>query len=141
MSFTELGGEVGLTKTFYIELVRKLEREGYIRGDTTLFDKQQVKLGLVVFVQLRVNRNSTQNFENFRLGIQKLNAVQACYVVTGTFDFLAKARVRDMAADRDYLEGSLISVPDVQELCRSIAALVSITMTPAKLLKLTFRVP
>lgn len=128
MSFTDLGKEVGLTTTPCIERVRKLEREGYIRGYTALLDAQQLEVGLVVFVQLRLNRSSKQTFEDFRRAIQKLEAVQECYLVTGSFDFLVKARVKDMAAYRDYLEGSLLSIPGVQE-STSIVAMETVKET------------
>ena len=128
ISFTELGKEVGLTTTPCIERVRRLEREGYIRGYTALLDAQQLEVGLVVFVQLRLNRSSKQTFEDFRRAIHKLEAVQECYLVTGSFDFLVKARVKDMAAYRDYLETSLLSIPGVQE-STSIVAMETVKET------------
>lgn len=128
ISFTDLGKQVGLTTTPCIERVRKLEREGYIRGYTALLDAQQLHVGLVVFVQVRLNRTSKQTFEDFRRAIQDLPAVQECYLVTGSFDFLVKARVRNMAAYRDLLEDSLLNLPGVQE-STSIAAMETVKET------------
>jgi len=130
ISFTELGKEVGLTTTPCIERVRKLEREGYVHGYTAVLDAQKLEVGLVVFVQLRLNRSSKQTFEDFRRAIQKLEAVQECYLVTGSFDFLVKARVKDMAAYRDFLEESLLNLPGVQE-STSIAAMETVKETLA----------
>jgi len=42
--------------------------------------------------------------------------------VTGSFDFLVKARIKDMAAYRDLLEGELLNLPGVKE-STSIAAM------------------
>jgi Lrp/AsnC family leucine-responsive transcriptional regulator len=128
MSFTDLGREVGLTTTPCIERVRKLERDGYIHGYTALLDAKKLEAGLVVFVQLRLNRTSKKTFEDFRRAIQKLEAVQECHLVTGSFDFLVKARVRDMAAYRDFLEESLLSIPDVRE-STSIAVMETVKET------------
>ena len=130
MSFTELGKQVGLTTTPCIERVRKLERDGYINGYTALLDAQKLEVGLVVFVQVRLNRSSKQTFEDFRRAIQKLQQVQECYLVTGSFDFMVKARVRDMAAYRDLLEDSLLRLPGVQE-STSIAAMETVKETLA----------
>ena len=128
ISFTELGKQVGLTTTPCIERVRKLERDGYIQGYTALLDAQKLGAGLVVFVQLRLNRTSKQSFEDFRHAINKLSEVQECYLVTGNFDFMVKARVRDMDAYRDFLEESLLNLPGVQE-STSIAVMETVKET------------
>lgn len=128
ISFTDLGKQVGLTTTPCIERVRKLEREGYIRGFSAILDAQKLEVGLVVFVQVRLNRTHKQTFEDFRRQVQHLPEVQECYLVTGNFDFLVKARVKDMTAYRDFLEGSLLNLPGVQE-STSIAAMETVKET------------
>jgi Lrp/AsnC family leucine-responsive transcriptional regulator len=128
ISFTDLGKQVGLTTTPCIERVRKLEREGYIHGYTALLDAPKLGAGLVVFVQLRLNRTSKKSFEDFRHAINKLAEVQECYLVTGSFDFMVKARVRDMDAYRDFLEDSLLNLPGVQE-STSIAVMETVKET------------
>lgn len=125
LSFTELGKRVGLTTTPCIERVKKLEREGYIAGYSARLDAQKLGAGLVVFVQVRLNRTHRQTFEEFRRQVQTLPEVQECFLVTGSFDFLVKARVRDMDAYRDFLEGSLLNLPGVLE-STSIAAMETI---------------
>lgn len=125
LSFTDLGKRVGLTTTPCIERVRKLEREGYIQGYSAILDAQKLEVGLVVFVQVRLNRTHKQTFEDFRRQVQDLPEVQECYLVTGNFDFLVKARVKDMMAYRDFLEGSLLNLPGVQE-STSIAAMETV---------------
>lgn len=130
ISFTDLGKEVGLTTTPCIERVRKLEREGYIEGYAAMLDAAKMNRGLVVFVQVRLDRSSKKTFDDFRRSIQTLPQVQECYLVTGSFDFLVKARVKDMTAYRDLLEGSLLSLPGVQE-STSIAAMETVKETLA----------
>ena len=129
-SFTELGKRVGLTTTPCIERVRKLERDGLIKGYSARLSAGKLDAGLVVFVQISLDRSSKQSFEQFREAIRKLDEVQECYLVTGSFDFLVKARVRDMAAYRDFLEASLLTVPGVQE-STSIAAMETVKETLA----------
>ena len=130
ISFTDLGKQVGLTTTPCIERVRKLERAGYIKGYSARLSAQQLDAGLVVFVQVSLDRSSKQAFEGFRAAIQKLEPVQECYLVTGSFDFLVKARVRNMTAYRDFLEGELLNVPGVKE-STSIAAMETVKETLA----------
>lgn len=128
ISFTELGKNVGLTTTPCIERVRKLEREGYIHGYCTQLNGEQLDAGLIVFVQISLDRSTKQSFERFKKGVVKLEQVQECYLVTGSFDFLIKARVKDMNAYRYFLEDTLLSVPGVQD-STSIAVMESLKET------------
>jgi Lrp/AsnC family leucine-responsive transcriptional regulator len=41
--------------------------------------------------------------------------VEECHLVAGNFDYLIKARVRDMTDYRAFLGGSLMQLPGVQE--------------------------
>ena len=128
VSFTDLGREVGLTTTPCIERVRKLERKGVIKGYAAQLSASQLDQGLVVFVQISLDRTSKKTFEDFRRSIQKVPSVQECYLVTGSFDFLVKARIKDMAAYRNLLEGELLNLPGVKE-STSIAAMEIIKET------------
>jgi len=128
ISYTELGKQVGLTTTPCIERVKKLEREGYIKGYSARLSAQQLGAGLVVFVQITLDRTSKRSFEDFRQSILALDSVQECYLVTGSFDFLVKARVGDMSAYRDLLEDQLLSLPGVKE-STSIAAMETVKET------------
>lgn len=130
ISFTDLGKKVGLTTTPCIERVRKLERAGLIKGYSARLSARNLNAGLVVFVQITLDRTSKQTFEDFRGAIINLNSVQECYLVTGSFDFLVKARVKDMAAYRDLLEGEILSLPGVKE-STSIAAMETVKETLA----------
>ncbi len=115
MTYSRLSERVGLTTTPCIERVRRLEREGYIRGYTAVVDPALLDAELVVFVQIRLERNSKDSFENFKRALESLPQVQECYLVTGDFDFLIKARVSNMSAYRSFLEDSLLSIPRVKD--------------------------
>jgi len=81
--------------------VRKLERDGYILGYSARLRAQKLDKGLVVFVQITLDRTNKQTFADFERSIQKIASVQECYLVTGGFDFLVKARIKDMSSYRD----------------------------------------
>ncbi len=130
ISYTELGKQVGLTTTPCIERVKKLERAGYIKGYSAHLNAKQLDAGLVVFVQVSLDRSSKQSFQSFRASIEKLEPVQECYLVTGSFDFLVKARIKDMHAYRHFLEEELLAVPGVSD-STSIAVMETVKETLA----------
>ena len=111
----ELARKVGLTPTPCIERIKRLEREGYIRGYTAQLDPDRMGAGLIVFVQIRLVRTSKQGFDDFQRAVVQLPEVQECYLVSGSFDYLIKARVADMAAYREFLGDTLLTLPGVHE--------------------------
>ena len=115
ITYAELARRVGLTTTPCIERVKKLENSGVIHGYQAILDPEQLGAGLVVFVQVRLSRTSQANFEDFRKAVVKLKEVQECYLVSGNFDYLIKARVADMHAYRELLGETLLTLPSVNE--------------------------
>jgi len=114
-SYAELARQVGLSTTPCKERVRRLEREGVIRRYQAILDPHYLDAALVVFVQIRLNRTSQDIFEEFTRRAYDLAEVQECYLVSGNFDYLIKARVADMAAYRKFLGETLLTLPGVQE--------------------------
>jgi Lrp/AsnC family leucine-responsive transcriptional regulator len=115
ISYAELARRVGLTTSPCLERVKRMEREGVIRGYTALLDPDSLHSNLVVFVQVRLMRMSQDLFEAFKNAAVALDEVQECYLVSGNFDYLIKARVFDMDAYRKFLGETLLSLPGVQE--------------------------
>jgi Lrp/AsnC family leucine-responsive transcriptional regulator len=115
ISFAELARRVGLTTTPCLERVKRMEREGVIQGYTTLLDPASLQAALVVFVQIRLSRTSQNIFAKFKKAAMALSAVQECYLVSGNFDYLIRARVADMNAYRILLGDTLLTLPGVQE--------------------------
>ena len=68
-----------------------------------------------LFVQIRLSRTAQDIFAQFKDAAAQLPEVQECYLVSGNFDYLIKARVADMNAYRVFLGESLLSLPGVQE--------------------------
>jgi len=115
ISYTDLAREVGLSVTPCIERVKRLERNGYILGYVAQVCPEQLNASLVVFVQIRLNHTSQENFEEFRNSVMDLENIQSCFLVSGNYDYLLKARVADMAAYRELLGHRILKLPAVQE--------------------------
>lgn len=127
-SYAELARQVGLTATPCVERVKRLEAEGVIQGYTTLVNPEYLDAALVVFVQISLNRSSQDAFEEFRTKAAALPEIQECYLVSGNFDYLIKARVADMAAYRKFYGETLLTLPGVQE-CTSYVVMEQIKET------------
>lgn len=115
ITFSELAKRVGLTTSPCLERVKRMEREGIIQGYNALLNPELLNVGLVVFVQIRLSRTSQDIFTQFKEAAINLAEVQECYLVSGNFDYLIKARVTDMNAYRKFLGETLLSLPGVHE--------------------------
>ena len=121
ITYSDLAKQVGLSTSPCIERVRKLERQGYISHYSARLNPDLLDAGLVVFVMIRMDRTSKSNFDSFRHSAKLLPEVQECYLTTGNFDYLIKARVRDIAEYRNLLEDTLLSIEGVQETTSIVA--------------------
>ena len=115
ISNVALAKKVNLTPTPCLERVRRLERGGYIRGYTALLDPKMVDAGLLVFVEISLLRNSPDAFNDFRREAGKLTGILECHLVSGNFDYLIKARVKDMDEYRQLLGEKILPLPGVSD--------------------------
>lgn len=115
ISNAALAKKVNLTATPCLERVRRLERDGYIRGYTALLDPAMVEAGLLVFVEIDLLRTSPDAFRSFRREASKLSELLECHLVSGNFDYLLKARVRNMQEYRNLLGEKILALPGVSD--------------------------
>jgi len=114
LSNLDLSKRVNLSPTPCLNRVRRLERDGYITGYGAFVDPVKLGASLLVFVEVTLERTSEDVFDTFKEAIAKTPEVQECHMLSGGFDYLIKARVKDMAAYREFLGKSLISLPSVR---------------------------
>lgn len=115
ISNVQLARKVNLTQTPCIERVKRLERHGYIRGYTAILDPDLVDLSLMVFVEIDLAEKSPGAFRKFREEAKLLPEIMDCHLVSGNFDYLIKARVKDMKAYRALLGKKLLALPGVSD--------------------------
>ena len=70
-AISALAREVGLSNTACTERVRNLESAGIITGYTAVLDAAKLGLGLTAFIEVSLERISTETFEQFKAAISK----------------------------------------------------------------------
>jgi Lrp/AsnC family leucine-responsive transcriptional regulator len=115
LSNVALARSVGLSPTPCTERVRALEAAGIIAGYSARLDAQRLDLGLLVFIEIAIDRTSQDAFDQFAGAMTRIPQVQECYMVAGGFDYLVKVRAPDMAAYRAFLGEVLSKVPGIRE--------------------------
>lgn len=111
----ELAQRVGLAPTSMSDRLRRLQKQGYILGFTARIDPERVGLGLLVFVEVSLDKTTPDAFDKFAKAVKTAPEVLECHMVAGGFDYLVKARVTDMAHYRAFLGDVLLNLPGVAE--------------------------
>jgi Lrp/AsnC family leucine-responsive transcriptional regulator len=114
LSNVALAKMVGLSPTPCTERVRALEASGIIAGYSARLDSARLDLGLLVFIEIAIDRTSQDAFDQFAAAMLRIPQVQECHMVAGGFDYLIKVRVPDMAAYRAFLGEVLSKVPGIR---------------------------
>ncbi|HEX2335741.1 MAG TPA: Lrp/AsnC ligand binding domain-containing protein [Hyphomicrobiaceae bacterium] len=111
----ELAERIGLSPTSTGERLRRLQREGFIEGYGARLDPHRLGLGLLVFVEVLLDKTTPDIFDRFAKAVRAAPEVLECHMVAGGFDYLIKTRLPDMAAYRRFLGDVLLALPGVRE--------------------------
>jgi Lrp/AsnC family transcriptional regulator, leucine-responsive regulatory protein len=115
LSNVALAGKVHLSPAACLERVRALVDGGYIRGFSALLDPVSVDAGMLVFVQVVLDRTTPDVFNAFKSAVLTRPEILECHMIAGGFDYLLKARVRDMRAYREFTATAIWALPGVRE--------------------------
>ena len=113
VSNVKLAQTINLSPTPCLERVKRLEKEGFIKGYVALLDSELLGAALVSFIEVSLERTTTEALDTFRSEIWKMEEVQECHMVAGGFDYLIKVRTRDMAHYRKFLGEKLSSLTSI----------------------------
>jgi len=115
ISNLKLADEVHLSPTAVLERVKRLTREGYILGYEARLNPLLLGAGLLVFVEILLDRTVHDVMDTFKAAVQVRPEILEAHLVAGGFDYLLKTRVADMAAYREFIGGVIWTLPGVRE--------------------------
>ena len=111
----KLAEAVGLSPTAVLARVQKLSKEGYILGYEARLNPLKLGAGMMVFVEVLLDRTTPNVFEAFKAAVQVHSEIMECHMVAGGFDYLLNTRMADMAAYRHFAGTVLWQLPGVRE--------------------------
>ena len=115
ISNLKLAETVHLSPTAVLERVKRLTREGYILGYEAKLNPVKLGAGLLVFVEVLLDRTVHDVMDTFKAAVQVRPEILECHLVAGGFDYLLKTRVADMTAYREFIGSVIWSLPGVRE--------------------------
>ena len=111
LSFNDLAGQIGLSKTPTWARVQNLERKKVITGYRADVDPSAIGLELHAFVQVTITATRHADFE---AAVLRHPSVIECYTTAGQGDYLLHVLVAGIAALDEMLRVDIARMPGVQ---------------------------
>jgi len=129
----ELADAVSLSPSACLRRVKALEGDGIIAGYRAEVDRVRAGLGLTVFIELTVEGHSRETSARIEQALMAIPAIVACYVISGTADFLAEVAVPDLASYERLLLDQILAIPSVVSARSTFAIRTVLTRGPLPL--------
>lgn len=111
----KLADAIGLSPTAVLARVQRLTRDGYILGYEARLNPLKLGAGMLVFVEVLLDRTTPNVFDEFKAAVQVRPEIMECHMVAGGFDYLLKMRCVDMNDYRHFAGTVLWQLPGVRE--------------------------
>lgn len=111
IAISELAAQVNLSTTPCSERVKRLERDGIIMGYYARLNPELVDKRQLVFLEIKLSAKSGDVFEQVARDLTDIPEVLECHLISGDFDYLVKARLKEMSAYRKLLGNILKKLP------------------------------
>lgn len=133
MANVDLADAVSLSPSACLRRVKALEAEGIIAGYRAEVDRVRAGLGLTAFIGLRVEGHSRETSAQIERALTAIPAVVACYVTSGTDDFMVEVAVPDLAGYEQLLLDQVLAIPAVVEARSTFAIRTVLSRGPVPL--------
>ena len=111
IAISELATMVNLSTTPCSERVKRLERDGIIMGYHARLSPELLDKRLLVFLEIKLSAKSGDVFEQVARDLADIPEVLECHLISGDFDYLVKARLKEMSTYRKLLGSILKKLP------------------------------
>ena len=115
ISNLKLAEAVALSPTAVLARTQRLARDGYILGYEARLNPLKLGRGMMVFVEVLLDRTTPNVFDQFKAAVQVRPEIMECHLVAGGFDYLIKTRVANMQAYRELVGSVIWALPGVRE--------------------------
>lgn len=133
LSNQDVAERVNLSPSPCLRRIKRLEEAGVIRQYVALLDPGKIGLGLLAYVNVRLEKHSEMPSKagvrsgaaspraDFSAAVGSWPEVVGCYAMTGEMDFLLRVHVVDMAHFSRFMMDSLLKHPAVLDVKSSFS--------------------
>ncbi|MGE4167157.1 MAG: Lrp/AsnC family transcriptional regulator [Xanthobacteraceae bacterium] len=121
ISNVDLAAEVGLSPSACLRRVQLLEQQGVILGYTAIVRGPDTGEGIVVIVQITLERQTEQYLNRFETVVRKHPEIRQCYLMTGMADYILHVEAESAGAYETVHKEILSRLPGVARIQSSFA--------------------
>jgi len=121
ISVTELATRIGLSKSPTQTRLKRLEKNGVIKGYRAMLDPIQLGREHVAFVEIRLSDTRESALKAFNTAVRAIPEIEQAHLIAGNFDYLLKVRVSDMSSYRQILAEKLSTLPHISNTSTYVA--------------------
>lgn len=128
VTLAELSEKLGLSSPSLSERMKKLERQGIIKGFAAIVDPEKIGFHLLAFIEVTLEKPSHRH--SFLAMVGNTEEITECHHTAGDFDYLLKVRCRNTAHLETLISDRIKSVEGVVR-TRTNIVLSTIKETPS----------
>ncbi|MFK7776139.1 MAG: Lrp/AsnC family transcriptional regulator [Saprospiraceae bacterium] len=113
MKIKEVAHALKMTTTPIFDRIKRLEKEGFIEGYSTIVNKEKLGFNLVAFCTVSLESHHKEYLNQFVKDVKNIPEVAECYHIAGMFDYLLKIYVKDMVDYQNFITQKLASLPNI----------------------------
>ncbi|CAN1531156.1 Lrp Transcriptional regulators [Spirosomataceae bacterium] len=113
LTYKEIAKKINLSLSPVHDRIKRLEQEGVVERYVGILNKKMLGVGLTVFSQVTLIRQTREVSQIFDIAIKQLPEVVECNFVSGSFDYLLKIIVADMEAYHNFHQMKLSTIEGV----------------------------
>ena len=113
IKLSDLSKQVNLSISPCQARLKKLEDKKYILSYHARINYEQMQKAHVAFVQVVLSDTRASALENFNREVIKLDSIEQCHMIAGSFDYLLKVRTKNIKEYRIILSEKISSLPNV----------------------------
>jgi len=102
ISNSDLAEKIGLSPSACLRRVQELERVGIIKGYRAIIDPLALGNGLTIYVAVGLSRHLKEDQEAFQRAMDLAPQVRECHNVAGSFEYLLRVEVPNLAAYKHF---------------------------------------
>ena len=103
----QVGDKLNKTASPILARVKRLERQGYIKGYMAILDHEKIDRSLLAFTHVQLLDHSIDSLIAFEEKIIQFDEVLECYHMSGNYDFILRVAVKDLKVYHDFLMNKL----------------------------------
>lgn len=120
LSNVELAEQVHLSASPCLRRVKQLESAGVIKGYRANLNRRKVGLSITVFIEVRLNRHTSEATEVFEKSVMSLPNVISAFLVSGHADYRLEVVSKDLIHYEDILK-TIQNLPHVKDIHSNFA--------------------